>query len=68
MSNRRPKLPSGLTGLSARLLVLTIGFVMLSEVLIYAPSIARFARTGSRTASRPRISRRSRSRSRRTTW
>ena len=29
-------------GLSARLLVLTIGFVMLSEVLIYAPSIARF--------------------------
>jgi signal transduction histidine kinase len=29
-------------GLSARLLVLTIAFVMLSEVLIYAPSIARF--------------------------
>lgn len=42
MANRRPRLPSGLTGLSARLLVLTIGFVMLSEVLIYAPSIARF--------------------------
>ncbi len=29
-------------GLSARLLVLTIVFVMLSEVLIYVPSIARF--------------------------
>ncbi|MBU0887430.1 MAG: HAMP domain-containing histidine kinase [Alphaproteobacteria bacterium] len=28
--------------LSARLLVLTIGFVMLAEVLIYTPSIARF--------------------------
>ena len=39
---RRPRLPSGITGLSARLLVMTIGFVMLSEVLIYAPSIARF--------------------------
>ncbi len=37
-----PKLPSGLYGLSARLLVLTVAFVMLSEVLIYAPSIARF--------------------------
>lgn len=40
MTERR--LPTGITGLSARLLVLTIGFVMLSEVLIYAPSIARF--------------------------
>jgi len=29
-------------GLSARLLILTIAFVMLAEVLIYAPSIARF--------------------------
>lgn len=28
--------------LSARLLVLTIGFVMLGEVLIYAPSVAQF--------------------------
>lgn len=36
--------PRGLYGLSARLLVLTIAFVMLSEVLIYAPSIARFRR------------------------
>ncbi len=31
-----------LSSLSARLLVLTIGFVMLSEVLIYAPSVARY--------------------------
>ncbi len=31
-----------LTGLSARLLVLTIFFVMLSEVFIYAPSIGRY--------------------------
>lgn len=31
-----------LTGLSARLLLLTVFFVMLSEVLIYAPSIARY--------------------------
>ncbi len=30
------------TGLSARLLLLTMFFVMVSEVLIYAPSIARF--------------------------
>ena len=30
------------TGLSARLLVLTIFFVMLSEVFIYAPSIGRY--------------------------
>ena len=29
-------------GLSARLLILTIAFVMLAEVLIFAPSIARF--------------------------
>lgn len=29
-------------GLSARLLLLTVGFVMLAEVLIYAPSIGRF--------------------------
>ena len=32
------------TGLSARLLLLTVLFVMLSEVLIYVPSIARFRR------------------------
>ena len=35
-------LPSLARGLSARLLVLTVFFVMLSEVLIYVPSIARF--------------------------
>lgn len=34
-----------LTGLSARLLLLTVAFVMISEVLIYAPSIARFRQT-----------------------
>ena len=31
-------------GLSGRLLVLTVGFVMLAEVLIYVPSIANFRR------------------------
>ena len=31
-----------LTGLSARVLVLTVAFVMLAEVLIYVPSISRF--------------------------
>jgi signal transduction histidine kinase len=31
-------------GLSGRLLILTIGFVMLAEVLIYVPSIANFRR------------------------
>lgn len=31
-----------LTGLSARLLALTVCFVMLAEVLIYLPSVARF--------------------------
>jgi signal transduction histidine kinase len=39
------KLPPVLKGLSARLLVLTIFFIMLSEVLIYVPSIARFRLT-----------------------
>jgi signal transduction histidine kinase len=34
--------PVWITGLSGRLLALTILFVMLSEVLIYVPSIARF--------------------------
>ena len=38
-------LPKSLVSLSARLLVLTIAFVMLSEVLIYLPSIARFRLT-----------------------
>ena len=34
--------PNRFTGLSARLLLLTVFFVMLSEVAIFAPSIARF--------------------------
>ena len=38
-SSRRPGYA---TGLSVRLLLLTIGFVMLAEVLIYAPSIGRY--------------------------
>ncbi len=37
-------LPSLHRSLSARLLVLTIAFVLLGEVLIYVPSIARFRR------------------------
>jgi len=42
MSEKQPALPGFGRGLSARLLALTVCFVMLSEVLIYAPSIARF--------------------------
>lgn len=42
MSDEKAALPSFGWGLSARLLVLTVCFVMVSEVLIYAPSIARF--------------------------
>lgn len=45
MSEEKPALPSFGRGLSAKLLVLTVCFVMLSEVLIYAPSIARFRAT-----------------------
>jgi signal transduction histidine kinase len=36
------RLPNPMHSLSARLLVLTIFFVMVAEVLIYTPSIARF--------------------------
>lgn len=36
--------PPPLRSLSARLLLLTMAFIMLGEVLIYAPSIARFRR------------------------
>lgn len=36
------RLPPPWRGLSARLLLLTIGFVMLAEVLIFAPSVGRF--------------------------
>ncbi len=42
MQERKRNLPRWLRGLSARLLVLTMFFVMISEVLIYVPSIARF--------------------------
>ncbi|SDG36918.1 Signal transduction histidine kinase [Limimonas halophila] len=41
----RIRLPSAVKSLSARLLVLTIFFVMLAEVLTYVPSIARFRMT-----------------------
>jgi signal transduction histidine kinase len=42
MSEEKAALPSFGRGLSARLLVLTVCFVMISEVLIYVPSIALF--------------------------
>lgn len=42
MDETRRRLPLLLTGLSARLLLLTVFFVMLSEVFIYAPSIGRY--------------------------
>ncbi len=42
MAERNRRIVTAVTGLSARLLVLTIFFVMLSEVLIYAPSIGRY--------------------------
>ncbi|MDP6573227.1 MAG: HAMP domain-containing sensor histidine kinase [Rhodospirillales bacterium] len=42
MSESSPYRPSLATSLSARLLVLTVAFVMLAELLIYTPSIARF--------------------------
>ena len=42
MPGESNSLPSFATGLSAHLLLLTIGFVMLAEVLIYTPSIGRF--------------------------
>jgi signal transduction histidine kinase len=42
MPLRNTQMPPLVRSLSARLLVLTIFFVMVAEVLIYAPSIARF--------------------------
>jgi len=42
INGTRLQLPPPYRSLSARLLVLTIAFVMLGEVLIYAPSAARF--------------------------
>jgi signal transduction histidine kinase len=41
----RPRMPSLIRSLSARLLALTVIFVMLSEVLIFAPSAGRFRLT-----------------------
>jgi signal transduction histidine kinase len=45
-TNLSVSLPRGLTrlGLSAKLLLVTVAFVMLAEVLIYLPSIANFRR------------------------
>ncbi len=42
MQTRRLRLPPTVKSLSARLLLLTAFFVMLSEVFIYAPSVARY--------------------------
>lgn len=42
MAQRNLSLPPFYRGLSARLLVLTLAFVMLAEVLIFAPSIGRY--------------------------
>jgi signal transduction histidine kinase len=42
MQNKTVLRPSFARGLSARLLALTVVFVMLAEVLIYVPSISRF--------------------------
>ena len=42
MAEYKLSLPPHYRSLSARLLILTIAFVMLAEVLIYAPSIGRF--------------------------
>ena len=43
--SRRLSLPSPTRSLSARLLVLTVLFVMLAEVLIFAPSVGRYRLT-----------------------
>ncbi len=42
MADHRPRRPPALTSLSARLLVLTIFFIMVAEIMIWAPSISRF--------------------------
>ncbi|MCB1884870.1 MAG: HAMP domain-containing histidine kinase [Geminicoccaceae bacterium] len=43
-STANPRVPLG-RGLSTRILLLTVGFVLLGEVLIFVPSIARFRQT-----------------------
>ncbi len=45
MKKHEKPIPTAMTGLSARLLVLTIFFVMLAEFLIYTPSISRYRKT-----------------------
>ena len=45
MTETSPQRPPFAKSLSARLLVMTVAFVMLAEFLIYAPSIARFRKT-----------------------
>ncbi len=45
MADDRTALPPLFTSLSARLLILTVLFVMLAEFLIWAPSISRFRKT-----------------------
>ena len=42
---KKLRMPSLTQGLSARLLVLTISFVMIGEVLIYVPSVSRYRLT-----------------------
>jgi hypothetical protein len=37
-----PQSPSAFTGLSFRLLMLTIFFIMIAEALIWTPSVSRF--------------------------
>ncbi|MEE8563806.1 MAG: sensor histidine kinase, partial [Alphaproteobacteria bacterium] len=45
MASTNSRLPLLARSLSARLLVLTVFFVMLAEIFIFAPSIARFRLT-----------------------
>ncbi len=45
MATRDRELPSALTSLSARLLVLTVLFVILAEFLIWTPSVSRYRKT-----------------------
>ncbi len=42
MVEHRPQQPNPMTGLSARLLLLTVVFVMFAEMFIWAPSVARY--------------------------
>ncbi|PIW27603.1 MAG: sensor histidine kinase [Rhodospirillales bacterium CG15_BIG_FIL_POST_REV_8_21_14_020_66_15] len=45
MADQNPHLPRAHQSLSARLLVLTVAFVMLAELSIYTPSVARFRKS-----------------------